>query len=177
MAIITFQEIIDIIIMSLVVGYIFMGIFKRRQEKYDPLLHYKPGFNLGDFKFAVMVTAPAIILHEFGHKFVAMGFGIESIFHAAYFWLGIGILLKVLGTGFIFFVPAYVSIAPTATHLQYSMIAVAGPLVNLLIWGLCTIAIKAGKVKSKYMPIVFLTKRINGFLFVFNMLPFPPNKP
>ncbi len=106
----TLREILDIAIMSVVVGIIFMDFIKRfRQmiiEEYYFKNKVKRAFN--DFKFAVIATVPAVLLHEFGHKFIALAFGLTAVFKAAYIWLGIGLILKF--TGLVFFIPAYVSI-------------------------------------------------------------------
>lgn len=174
----SFQEIIDIVIMSLAIGYIFHDIFGRavhRREGYDPLTHHKRGFDWDSFRFAVLVTAPAVILHEFGHKFVAMSFGFNATFHAAYFWLFVGIMLKLLNFGFVFFVPAYVAYSGGALPLQGSMIAFAGPFVNLLLWIIPLVILRQNlRMKSVVKSFLFLTSRINMFLFIFNMLPIPP---
>lgn len=175
MALLSIMEIIDIFIITAAMGYIFSGIFsafsKKTIEGYEPLAHVR-GFDWHAFKFAAIVTAPAIILHEFGHKFVALLFGATATFHAAYAWLALGVVLKLLNTGFIFFVPAYVSHSPV-TQLQGSMIAFAGPFVNLALWLLSILLLKTMRMKRKYLPIVFLTGRINMFLFLFNMIPIP----
>lgn len=174
MPIISLMEMVDIIIMSAALGFIFSRYIKLGPRKhYDPLLHRPKFFDWQDFWFAVAITAPAIILHEFGHKFVALGFGFTASFHAAYMWLGIGVALSLMGTGFIFFIPAYVSILGTGTALQYSAIAFAGPGVNLVLWLGSWLFLKKKLVKKKYIPLVFLTSRINMFLFIFNMLPIP----
>lgn len=187
-------EILDIAIMTLALGFIFKDVFMPKVQKlvntenYDPLAHYR-GMgrqkHLGGFVFATLVTAPAVVLHEFGHKFVAMGFGAVATFKAAYTWLGLGVLLKLMNFGFIFFVPAYVAWAPatesaaafmSANPWVSSVIAFAGPAVNLLLF-LASLALLKNKQFRKryksYVPLVFLTSRINFFLFVFNMLPIP----
>jgi len=168
------RELIDVAIMTAAVGYIFMGIFKFSQDKFST------GFDWKSFKFACLVTAPAIILHELGHKFVALAYGFEATFHAAYTWLGIGIVLRALQTGFIFFVPAYVNIGCATKEciippLQMSAIAAAGPFVNLAIFFICWIILKRkGKDMKKHTRVaIYVTKQINLFLFVFNMLPIP----
>ena len=160
--------------MSLALGFIFKDVFKKPGHAYDPINYYKKKFNWEDFKFAVMVTAPAVILHEFGHKFVAMAFGATATFNAAYLFLGIGIVLKLIGSRFLFFVPAYVAWAGKVTHFQAAGIAIAGPLVNLLIWGISFLVLK----KKKGMTLTevhfwVLTKKINMFLCIFNMIPLP----
>ncbi|PIN85950.1 hypothetical protein COV19_07070 [Candidatus Woesearchaeota archaeon CG10_big_fil_rev_8_21_14_0_10_44_13] len=171
------QEIFDIAVMSGAIGYMFndsFGSIAHRTEDYDPLTHYRKRFDFDSLMFAVIVAAPAIILHELGHKFVAMSFGFTAVFHAAYTWLFIGVILKLLNFGFIFFVPAYVSYSGLTSPLQSSMIAFAGPFVNLLLWIVPFIILKKDiKMKRKVRAFLFLTSRINMFLFIFNMLPIP----
>jgi len=177
------MEIVDIIIMSLAVGFIFKDMFKAPKHLgHDPLAYYKrhsstlQNFFSDDFKFAVMVTAPAIILHEFGHKFVAMALGFTATFQAAYTWLGLGIVLKLVMPGFVFFVPAYVSIYGLVSPLQHAVIAFAGPAVNLLIFVVCFGLLKHPRFvrhNKKWIPALHLMKRINMFLFIFNMIPIP----
>jgi len=169
----TIGEIFDIVAMTLVVGYIFSGLFKRPvDENYDPLKHFKAGFDVEDLKFAVLVTAPAIILHELGHKFVALGFGLEAQFQAAWFFLGLGLIMKLMNFGFIFLVPAFVSILGRASPLEFGLIAFAGPAVNLALWLFAAFALKKN-LFPKYNAALALTSKINMFLFIFNMLPIP----
>src|SRR3989344_3025241 len=117
MPLITIGEIIDLVLMTFFVGYIFSGIIPiRREESYDPLAHYRRGFDFEGFKFAIMATAPAIIVHDLAHKFVAIGFGLNAIFFAFYrdtFALILGVLTivsKLTAFGFMFFVPGFVAI-------------------------------------------------------------------
>jgi Zn-dependent protease len=159
------RELIDIIAMTLILGFIFKDLFKRTNI----------GVQKGAFVFACLVTAPAIILHELGHKFVALFFGLQATFTAAYTWLGIGVLLKLLGTGLIFFVPAYVRISGTngILPLDYSVIAFAGPAVNLILFGVSWLVLRKKKLKKQNYLFWYITKQINLFLFIFNMLPIP----
>lgn len=162
------------IAMSVIVGIIFMGLLKRfRQTSIEEYYQKRIVALWNDFKFAIIATVPAILLHEFGHKFVAMAFGLTAVFKAAWVWLGIGLILKF--TGFVFFVPAYVAISGPVTTPPYifSFVAFAGPAVNLVLWLLARAALKRGWFSEKYRPIVYLTKQINMFLFIFNMLPIP----
>ena len=169
--IITIREIIDLILMTIIVGIIFSSFF-RKFRPYEALNKY--GIDWKTIKMAIWITAPAIILHEMAHKFVAMGFGLEAVFHAAYTWLGIGLVLALMRTGFIFFVPGYVSISGAGlTPLTHSIVAVAGPAMNLLLWVGAWLVLKKGLVNDKYAPILILTKKINMLLFIFNMLPIP----
>ena len=176
------REIFDMVVMVAAVGYIFMDVFKdaRPQDHFE----FSTGmFNWKNFKFAAAVVAPAIILHEFGHKFAAILFGMHAQFTAAYFWLFLGIALKLMGVGFIFFVPAYVAwgcgtIACVQTLAANpwigTIIAFMGPAINLVLWQGTKWYLKHKKVKKKYVPYLILTERINMFLFFFNLIPIPP---
>ena len=183
----TLYELIDIVIITLAIGYIFKDFIKiKHSVKYhdDPVKFYQQQKVPSNFKIAMIVAAPAIILHELGHKLIAIAFGMIAQLKAAYGFLLFGILLKLMNYGFIFFVPAYVSWGCPQGDLMcvgnlyinpwiYSIIAIAGPLMNALVWIVCYFLIKSPNIKPKYKPIIFLTKRINGFLFIFNMLPIP----
>lgn len=169
----SFNEIADMVFMSLIVGFIFMDWLEkfRPKEDYDPL-KASYGFNWNSLLFSAAIVAPAIILHELAHKFLAMSFGLTATFQAAYFYLALGVLMKFM-FGFAFFVPAYVSILGSATNIQYGLVAFAGPLMNAILWGVCALIVKKKLVKRKYIPGFFLASKINMFLFVFNMLPIP----
>ncbi len=158
----TIREFIDIIIMILAVGFIFKDIFRNHSK-----LSHNP------FLFACLVTAPALIAHELAHKFVAIAYGLQATFHAAYGWLGIGILLKLISFNFIFFVPAYVSIEGTATHLASALIAVSGPFLNLVLFFTAWLLLKKSRLKTSHYILLQATKQINLFLFILNMLPLP----
>lgn len=180
MPLITVGEIIDLVFMTFFVGYIFSGIVPvRREEHYDPLTHYKRGFDAEGFKFTIMATAPAIILHELMHKFAALGFGLDAVFYAFYrstFTLMLGVfavISKLTGFGFMLFVPGYVGISGNGTHLQFALTAFAGPFVNLILWLLPLYLLKYKKYRKKHYLLLILTQRINMFLFIFNMLPIP----
>lgn len=179
MPLITFGEIIDLILMTFFVGYIFSDRIPVRRENYDPLLHYKRGFDFEGLKFAILATAPAIIMHELAHKFVALGFGLDAVFFAFYretFTLMLGILTiisKLTGFGFMFFVPGFVSISGIGTHLQFAITAFAGPFVNLVLWLGARFLLKNKNYKKRHYLLLLLTSRINMFLFIFNMLPIP----
>ncbi len=157
----TLKEIMDIAIMTLAVGYIFTGFFKKHMDK-------------STFLFACTATAPALIAHELAHKFAALSFGLEAEFHAAYVWLAIGMALRLLGSNFVFFVPAYVSIGGTqVTPMASAIIAAAGPLLNLTLFAATWALLKRKRMKHKTFAILQVTKQINLFLFIFNMLPIP----
>lgn len=175
---ISFMEVFDAVIIVLALGFIFKDFFRAPLTYADPVAHYykkaKSMIDWDDFKFAALVTAPAVILHELAHKGVASAFGMTAVFNAAYLWLGIGIVLKLMKTNFIFFVPAFVSIAGTSSHLEYSLVAFAGPAMNLIIFIAMVLILRFSKITNKkYLAAMILTKKVNLFLFIFNMLPIP----
>jgi len=101
----------------------------------------------------------------------ALSFGLEATFHAAYTWLGIGLILKLINFPFLFFVPGFVSYSGAGVEpLARAFIAFSGPGVNLLLFLFATVALKR-KWFRKYTSLLFVTKQINLFLFIFNMLP------
>ena len=179
MALITIPEIIDIIVMTFAIGYIFSKIFRRRPaEDYDPLTYYKKSGLWEDIKYGAIIAAPAVVLHEFAHKFVAMAFGATATIHAPslfgipYGWYLLVILLIHFNFPILFFIGGYVS-HTALPALPSALVAIAGPLMNLMIWFLCILAIKHKFVKRKHYATIGLMGKLNMFLFIFNMLPLP----
>jgi Zn-dependent protease len=190
-------EVLDIIIMIGILGYLFHDVFRKPQQADDDVLtHYQRkravafGVELNDFLWAAALIAPTVILHELAHKFVAMGFGQQAVFHAACstsnlggnfldFYCGltlIAVVMKAVGWGFLFFVPGYVALSG-GTDWQNFFTAFAGPLVHLVFW-LGSMWIlrdkkRMKKMKEKHKLYLFFFKQINMFLFIFNMIPIP----
>ena len=160
-------EIFYLVILTLAIGYIFSGYIK------IPGL-YSRWFNWNNIKFAMLVTAPAIILHELGHKFVGLAFGYSSMFHIWWFGLALGIFLRIVGSPFLILAPGYVSVSPNMP-LELSAIAFAGPFINLLLFSLAVLVLRfKRKLRRKEFLFWHLTKVINMWLFIFNMIPIPP---
>lgn len=166
-----FSEFFDAIIVVLALGYIFKDFIRSApKENFDPLEALKSKVS-DNFLIAIYITAPAILLHELAHKLAALYFNMSAVFHASYEWLGIGVVLKLLNTGFIFLAPGYVQISGAVTPLQHALVAGAGPFTNLLIFIAASLALKYGKFSPRTTQILGYTKKINIFLFVFNLLP------
>ncbi len=167
-------EILYLVITSLVIGYIFTGLFTPRIKNAYDYLNPKR-FDMRDFKFAVLITAPAVILHELAHKFTAMAYGLPAEFHISVFGLGIGVFLKLIAAPFIIIAPGYVSIPGVTDPSALALIAFAGPLVNLILWlGSRQILKSNYNLKRKTQTALALTAKINMILFFFNMIPLPP---
>jgi len=173
MAIISLIELVRAVIMTVAVAYILMDFLRPKRSPHEILTQKR--WDWQSFWLSALLAAPALILHEFAHKFTAIAFGIQAEFFAAYFWLGIGLLLKMLNTGFIFFIPGFVSISPGAPPLTMSAIAFAGPFLNLILFIAAYIVIKKSKkLTQRQYFFWYLTRNLNLLLFVLNMLPIPP---
>lgn len=190
-------EIIDVVIMTAVIGYLFHDTFRHPEKRRDILDQYQSprvgGVQKEDFLWAAMLVAPTIAIHELAHKFSAMGFGLDATFHAACssanlasgagffdFYCGltlVSVALKMAGFGFLFFVPAFVSVGGVASHLQLAAVALAGPLVHLVFWLGAAYLLKDKKfmkrLNYKRRVYLFFFRQINMFLFILNMLPIP----
>jgi|FLOH01.1.fsa_nt_gi Zn-dependent protease len=169
---ITLREVFDAILMAVVIGFIFKDWIAKNKTNMLDLTSYNSQ-TWKDFLFSMAVIAPAIILHEAAHKFVAQGFGLEAVFHAHYTFLGLGILLKLLNFGFIFVVPGFVSIVGSGFPWQFALIAFSGPAVHGLFWIIGKLALRSHNLNDNQTKFWILTSKINGFLFILNMLPIP----
>jgi len=172
MPLITFVEIINLIILTVAIGYIFSGFVRRPRALPD--LYRKTRFNLEDMKFASLIAAPAVIVHELAHKFVAIGFGLTASFNLFPFGLFLGIFLRFINSPFLLVAPGYVLISQGATQLQNVLIAFAGPFTNLVLWLGSLFILRTKKVKSNTAIALHFSIIINMWLFIFNMLPIPP---
>lgn len=169
----TLMEVIDIIIMTFAIGYIFSDFFRREPlEGYDPLKYYQKQPLFQNIKFAAMIAAPAVVFHELAHKFAAVLFGASATLHAPYFWYMVVILLKLMRFPLLFFIGGYVTHTPLPP-LQSSIVAIAGPLTNLILWLASLAVIKYRLIDRKYYRIIVPLGKLNMFLFIFNMIPLP----
>jgi Zn-dependent protease len=169
----TFREIIDICIMTLAIGYIFSTIIKREPDlDYDPLKYYSQNKLIEDIKFGVIIAAPAVVLHELAHKVFAMSFGAVATLHAPIGWYAIIIIMRALNFPLFFFVGGYVSHSPLLP-LQSFIVSIAGPLTNLLLYGICIGLVKYKLINRKHYKTAMISAKLNMFLFVFNILPIP----
>lgn len=186
MVFITIPEILDIVIMTVAIGYIFTQSLLRFKNQNH---YYKEEITKKNFLFSIYLVGPAIILHELGHKFTALALGSNATFFSS---LSINKLIQGIpffdfpailmiialasayfGSGFIFFVPGYVAISSVITPIQTLLIAFAGPGINLVLWLGSKWLLNTGKIPHKYQTLAFLTGRINMFLFILNMIPIP----
>ncbi|MBL7056277.1 hypothetical protein ISS07_05160 [Candidatus Woesearchaeota archaeon] len=107
-----------------------------------------------------------------------MAFGATATLHAPslmgipYGMYLLVIVLIHMNFPFLFFVGGYVS-HTALPALQSSLVSVAGPLTNLLLWLLALSVIKYGWVDRKHYNKVVMMGKLNLFFFAFNMIPLP----
>ncbi len=171
----TLPELLNLAIVTVALGYIFMSYLPRVHPS-DPLSRpSRFGIDKETFLLALLVTAPAIILHELAHKFSALALGLVATFKVWPFGLFLGVVLKWINSPLLILAPGYVEISGGATDFQVFLTALAGPLTNLLLWFISRQLLEhARKLSRKQAIALYLTKQINLFLFLFNMIPLPP---
>ena len=174
MAFFTLREIFDLIVVTIALGYIFSSYIRKPRTEIE-LVYPQFGLSWQDFKFAIIITAPAVILHELAHKFVAIALGLTATFKAFYAGLGIGVFLRVINSPLIILAPGYVEIPPSTSNLAVFLTALSGPLTNLVLFFLASHLLNSLRKMTRAQAIaLYMTKQVNFFLFVFNMLPIPP---
>jgi Zn-dependent protease len=185
MFIIDIVEILEIFATSLVLGYLFSHIIRAPVRGLKNYLSVNRFWNWADVKYSMLVVSPAIVLHEFGHKIAAISMGFPSRFHGiltggGIVWIGaaVGLVIRLIGWPFIFLIPGYVAPAyegawASISAGQMSLIAFMGPAVNLALFLTFWILLKVDKW-PQYARFFHISRLINGFLFVLNMLPLGP---
>jgi len=125
---------------------------------------------------AAVTVGVAFLVHELCHKFVAQKYGYWAEFRRFDFGLILAVILSFFGT--VFAAPGAVMIGGLVTKEQNGKIAVAGPLVNIVLAGLfLLLGVFLGSFNlftSLLQNIVGYGIGINAWLALFNMLPIPP---
>ena len=173
MVFLSLLEAFYLVILTFIIGYIFSGFIKKPKTEVD-LVDFDKYFNWEDIKYATIVAAPAVILHELAHKFVAMAFGLDAVLKIFWEGLGLALFLKLINSPFLIVAPAYVSISGNGTPIQEMLTSFAGPFMNLILFLISYIILNRSRLTKNQATILYLTKQINLFLFIFNMIPIPP---
>ncbi len=110
------------------------------------------------------------IVHELGHKFVAQKFGCLAVYRAWFTGLLLALAFAIL-TPFVFAAPGAVYIQKEyLSQRENGLISLSGPIMNIILGlGFLWIFLNTG------LSFIGLWGfRINFFLALFNMVPFPP---
>ncbi len=96
----------------------------------------------------------SVVAHELGHSFMAMSHGIEVKSITLFLFGGLATLSK-----------------ESETPLQAFLVAIAGPLVSLLLFGFFGFILIQLPLSAPLQAIVYLLSSINLVLATFNMIP------
>jgi Zn-dependent protease len=133
-------------------------------------------FTFDKFFLILITVGTAFILHELGHKFVAIAYGAQARYRAwvagLFLALAMAFVTSLFGSPIVFAAPGAVYIyGPHLTRGQNGKIALAGPLVNLALAIFFLFALAFSFLPAALAATGFM---INAFLGAFNMIPFPP---
>lgn len=103
---------------------------------------------------AALLLFSSVLAHELGHSFVAIAQGIPVKSITLFIFGGLATLEK-----------------ESETPLQAFLVAIAGPLVSLLLFGVFSFAAVTLPLSSPIQAIVYLVASINLILALFNMIP------
>jgi Zn-dependent protease len=103
---------------------------------------------------AAILLFSSVLAHELGHSFVALKQGIQVKSISLFLFGGLANLEK-----------------ESANPLDAFLIAIAGPLVSLFLWGLLTLIYFNVALPLPIAAIVSLLASINFFLGMFNLIP------
>ncbi|MBX0285496.1 metalloprotease [Halomicroarcula sp. F28] len=124
---------------------------------------------------SLLTVGVGFLLHELAHKVVAVRFGQVAAFRADYRMLGVAIVGAMVG--FLFAAPGAVVHRGRLTAKQNGLIALAGPVTNLLLSVVFLVPFFVVLTTGTSGFLADLTTRglqINLLLAGFNMLPFGP---
>ncbi|MGA2875158.1 MAG: site-2 protease family protein [Nitrososphaerales archaeon] len=154
------------------------------------------GGNVGDLDYVVaaaIATFCAFIIHEMGHKFVAIRRGYVAHFQIWIWGIALALITAVASGGrFLFGAPGAVYIAPAAAIGAYGygyyasnrrmtdpirenmLISAAGPGVNLAFAIFFLILYETSTTFNFIVMVAYFGLELNVVLGTFNMLPIPP---
>jgi Zn-dependent protease len=157
------------------------------------LINGVQGANIGFIFAALIATATGFIIHEMGHKFVAIRYGYVAHFRVWVWGLVLTLVTAVASSGnFLFGAPGAVYIAPAMASGYYygysgyaspgrydpgrenMIISAAGPGINL-IFAVGFLALYFSLAANTFLSVVAaFGAALNIGLGSFNMLPIPP---
>ena len=117
--------------------------------------------------FAVILTA-SFLAHEIAHKVTAQRRGLWAEFRLT-LWGAALTLISVISPTFKIISPGAVMISGSARTDEMGKISLAGPATNLV---LSSLLFGVALVPSPYSGVLFLAAFLNGFMALFNLVPF-----
>ncbi len=130
---------------------------------------------LGGLFFVSLATAGvAFLLHELAHKVVAVRYGQRAAFRADYGMLFLAVVAAT--AGFLFAAPGAVHHAGRITKRENGLIALAGPVVNLVLAVVFAPLLVVGLAGFSSLALTVGTYgvAVNLLLAAFNLIPFGP---
>jgi len=165
------QEIQDLLIAWLALGVAFAVFFAGGGQRAIALVTGSPSTFAVALVVSLLTAGVGFLLHELGHKVMAVRYGNIAAFRAEYNMLFLAIMSAFLG--FIFAAPGAVHHRGRLTDRQHGLIALAGPAVNLVL-AVVFVPLWIGGVALGIDLLELLGGRglaVNLFLAAFNLIP------
>jgi Zn-dependent protease len=112
------------------------------------------------------------VLHELAHRMLARSYGAEAHFVADNGWLLLSILVAF--AGMFIAAPGAVWHRGVQTQQQSGIIALAGPVTNMVLALLFFVPLVVFDLSGFWGTLFFVGYQINAWLGLFNMIPFGP---
>ncbi|WP_262176938.1 metalloprotease [Haloarcula laminariae] len=173
------REIRDLAVAWLALGVAFTLLLERELvaalDLGGQLTALSPAAVAGTLLVSLLTVGVGFLLHEVAHKVVAVRFGQVAAFRADYRMLGFAVVGALVG--FLFAAPGAVVHQGRITAKQNGLIALAGPVTNLLLAVVFLVPYAVVLTVGTSGFLADLATRglqINLLLAGFNMLPFGP---
>ncbi|WP_324662021.1 site-2 protease family protein [Haloarcula sediminis] len=173
------REIRDLAVAWLALGVAFTLLLEREivaaLDLGGQLTALRPGVVAGTLLVSLLTVGVGFLLHEIAHKVVAVRFGQAAAFRADYRMLGFAVVGALVG--FLFAAPGAVVHRGRITAKQNGLIALAGPVTNLLlavVFLVPYLAVLSAGTSGFLAEVASRGLQINLLLAGFNMLPFGP---
>ena len=173
------REIRDLVVAWLALGVAFTLLLERQLvaalDLGGQLTSLSPGAVAETLLVSLLTVGVGFLLHELAHKVVAVRFGQVAAFRADYRMLGFAVVGALVG--FLFAAPGAVVHRGRITAKQNGLIALAGPVTNLLlavVFLVPFLAVLAAGTSGFLAEVASRGLQINLLLAGFNMLPFGP---
>ena len=164
-------ELRDLLVAWLALGVAFMFFFVGGTAGFGRLL--AAGVVL-PLLVSLLTAGIAFLLHEVAHKVVAVHYDQVAEFRADNSMLFLAVMSSLLG--FIFAAPGAVHHRGRLTDREHGHIALAGPVVNLLLMVVFLPALVLGPIVGSELLELIGSRgiAINVFLAAFNLIPYGP---